>query len=84
MEVEAIGSETLAREPEALVEQGGGEKCSLQVELASVEIAFDEEAASALEHDPRMSALERSERYSWQEFYVRCSLQRAMVRGIRS
>jgi hypothetical protein len=63
MEVEAVGGETLAREPEALVERGRWEKYSFQVELARVEFVFDEEAASALELDAEVSAIERAECY---------------------
>jgi hypothetical protein len=63
MEVEAIGGETLAGEPEALVERGRAEKYAFQVKLEHVELAFDEEAASALELDPGMSAVERAECY---------------------
>jgi hypothetical protein len=39
------------------------ERYSFQVKLENVRFAFDEEAASALELDPEMSALERTERY---------------------
>jgi hypothetical protein len=39
------------------------ERYSFQVKLESVEFAFDEEAASALELDPEMSAVERAECY---------------------
>ena len=39
------------------------ERCSFQVKLENVKFAFDEEAASALELDPEMSAVERAERY---------------------
>jgi hypothetical protein len=39
------------------------ERYSFQVKLENVEFAFDEEAASALELDPEMSAVERAERY---------------------
>jgi hypothetical protein len=39
------------------------ERYSFQVKLENVEFAFDEEAASALELDPEMSAVEREERY---------------------
>jgi hypothetical protein len=63
MEVEAIGGETLVRELEALAEQRRREKYPFQVKLENVEFAFDEEAASALELDPEMSAVERAERY---------------------
>ena len=63
MQVEATGGETLVREVAALVEQRRRDKYSLQVGLARVEFALDEEAASALELDPEMSAIERAERY---------------------
>jgi hypothetical protein len=39
------------------------ERYSFQVKLENVEFAFDEEAASALELDPEMSAVERAECY---------------------
>ena len=39
------------------------ERYSFQVKLENVKFAFDEEAASALELDPEMSAVERAERY---------------------
>jgi hypothetical protein len=39
------------------------ERYSFQVKLESVKFAFDEEAASALELDPEMSAAEKAERY---------------------
>ena len=39
------------------------ERYSFQVKLENVKFAFDEEATSALEFDPEMSALERAERY---------------------
>ncbi len=39
------------------------EKYSFQVKLENVKFAFDEEAASALELDPEMSAVERAEHY---------------------
>ena len=63
MQVQAVDGETLAREPEALIERGRGEKYAFQVKLEHVEFAFDEEAASALELDPEMSAVERAECY---------------------
>jgi len=63
MQVETAGGETLVREVAALVEQRRRDKYALQVGLASVEFAFDEEAASGLELGPGMSALERDERY---------------------
>jgi hypothetical protein len=63
MQVQAVDGETLAREPEALVERARGEKYAFQVKLEHVEFAFDEKAASALELDPEMSAVERAERY---------------------
>jgi hypothetical protein len=40
------------------------ERYSFQVKLENVEFAFDEEAASALELDPEMSAVERAECFS--------------------
>ena len=39
------------------------ERYSFQVKLENVEFAFEEEAASALELDPEMSAVERGECY---------------------
>jgi hypothetical protein len=39
------------------------ERYSFQVKLENVKFAFDEEAASALELDPEMSAVERAECY---------------------
>jgi hypothetical protein len=39
------------------------ERYSFPVKLENVEFAFDEEAASALELDPEMSAAEKAERY---------------------
>jgi hypothetical protein len=81
MEVEAIGGETLVKEPEALVEQQRSDKYALQVGLASVEFVFDEEAASAPELDPEMSAIERSERYL--RAGVLCPVQLAESDGTR-
>jgi hypothetical protein len=60
--VEAIGGKTLVRKPEALVERRRGERYLFQVKLENVKFAFDGEAASALELDPEMSAVERAER----------------------
>jgi hypothetical protein len=60
------------------------ERYSFQVRLENVEFAFDEGAASALELDPEMSAVERA------ECYLRTGVQRPVqlaesdVRGIRS
>jgi hypothetical protein len=62
MQVEAAGGETLVRKPEALVERRRGERYLFQVKLENVKFAFDGEAASALELDPEMSAVERAER----------------------
>jgi hypothetical protein len=39
------------------------ERCSFQVKLENVKFVLDEEAASAPELDPEMSAVERAERY---------------------
>jgi len=63
MQVETAGDETLVRELAALVEQRRRHKYALQVGLARVEFVLDEEAASALELGPGMSAIERAERY---------------------
>jgi len=63
MQVAAIGDETPVRELAALVEQRRRDKYALQVGLARVEFALDEEAASALELGPGMNDIERSERY---------------------
>ena len=63
MRVEASGDETLVRELTPLVEQRRRDKYTLQVGLARVEFALDEEAASALELGPGMSAIEREECY---------------------
>jgi hypothetical protein len=62
MEVEAAGSETLVRKPEAVVKRRRGKGYSFQVKLENVKFAFDEKSASALELDPEMSAVERAER----------------------
>ena len=63
MEVKAVSPRELIEELERSVEQRRRDRYSLQVKLEDVEFAFDEEAASALELDPEMNAIEEAEHY---------------------
>ena len=63
MEVKAVSPKELIEELERSVEQRRRDRYSLQVKLEDVKFAFDEEAASALELDPEMNAIEKAERY---------------------
>lgn len=63
MKVEAVGPEEMVEELEKAVEQRRRDKYAFQVKLEDVKFAFDEEAASALELDSEMSAIEKAERY---------------------
>ena len=63
MKVEAVSPEEMVGELERAVEQRRRNKYSLQVKLKDVKFALDENAASALQLDSEMTAIEKAERY---------------------